>query len=121
MCGGEWIGVDFVGMNEGRWRHVETCGDCGGGGLVAAVFREGSHTEAASLCCSNPPSRHSFGQVSLGKWHEINALFLRSKSALIPQAEETKASEPRALNRVQGLSTARALLNDLLYTDTNTH
>lgn len=106
------------------WRTVETCGDVwrrGGGQLVAAVFREGSPTEAASLCYSNPPSQHSFGQVSLGKWFEISALFLRSKSALIPQAEETKASEPRALNRVQGLSATRALLNDLLYTDTNRH
>lgn len=103
---------------------METCGDVwrrGGGRLVAAVFREGSPTEAASLCYSNPPSQHSFGQVSLGKWFEISALFLRSKSALIPQAEETKASEPRALNRVQGLSATRALLNDLLYTDTNRH
>lgn len=95
----------------------------GGGGvqLAAAVFREVSHTEAASLCSSNPPSQHSFGQVSSGKWHEISALFLHSKSALIPQAEETKASELRALNGVQGQRATPALLNDLLYTDTNIH
>lgn len=92
------------------------------GAVTSSGFQGGeSHRRSVFVLLSNPPTQHSFGQVSSGKWHEISALFLHSKSALIPQAEETKASEARAFNGVQGLSATPALLNDLLYTDTNLH
>lgn len=75
--GGE-PGRALPGPQKGKWSEVGG----GGGRWVSQWWRlwdgEG-HTQPHSLCASNPPSQHSFGQVSSWKCHEITTFFLSSQ------------------------------------------
>lgn len=98
---GWFLGISGVGGKPGRGPAWPSEGGnyLGVGGVMVSQWKRLSdgegHTQPHSLCPSNPPSQHSFGQVSSWKCHEITTFFPlspRSKSPLILRAAETKAS-----------------------------
>lgn len=108
-----------AGVEPGQALLARRKGNDPGGG---ALWDGDGHTQPHSLCASNPPSQHSFGQVSSWKCHEITTFFLSSQQiSLNPAGCGDKGLWDLILEllvRLRGWPT-EPLLNDLFLSDTN--